>query len=294
MGKCSVNHGFLIPPKPSAPTVILRHNPASNHFARSLTKVGLVPQHGFRIAHVLDLHYCTELAEPNERIGLQAALTPQLLHLRRSVDVVNLPVRTFQHQVASPGSFLFTVHQDPAVDGRKIPNIQRRHRKPVIGQQCSVCCQGFLPIGRSLHCSKHLLRIAPHKPACSAGRFGQAHPVKDGEACGFVLGAQASRLAQSGFSRIPNNFEVLWPEIPAGIRRFPHDPTIERCNLDSEISRRSASAASSCVRYPSCLVHRFSATLRIPCWMYSRLMRKAAPSLLRPRTTTCACECSVL
>ena len=66
-----------------------------------------------------------------------------------------------------------------AVDGREIPNIERRHRKPVIGQQYSVCCQGLLPIRAALHRSKHLLAIAPHQPACSTGRFGQAHAVKD-------------------------------------------------------------------------------------------------------------------
>jgi hypothetical protein len=43
-----------------------------------------------------------------------------------------------------------------------------------------------------------------------------------------MLDAKASRLAQSRLSRIPNNLEVLWPEIRAGIRRFPHDPTIKR------------------------------------------------------------------
>ena len=111
----------------------------------------------------------------------------------------------------------------------EIANIERCHRKPVIGQQYSVYCQSLLPIGRSLHRSKHLLGIAPHKPACSTGRFGQAHSVKDGEACGFVLGAQACRLAQSGLSRIPNNREILRSEIRAGIRRFPHDPPVERC-----------------------------------------------------------------
>ena len=65
-------------------------------------------------------------------------LTPQLLHLGRAVDVINMPVRTLQHQVAAPGSFLLTVHQDPAFDGCEIANIKRRHRKSVIGQQDSV------------------------------------------------------------------------------------------------------------------------------------------------------------
>jgi len=47
-----------------------------------------------------------EFAEPNERIGLQPSLTAQFLHLWRAVNVVNSPVRSFQHHVAAPGSFL--------------------------------------------------------------------------------------------------------------------------------------------------------------------------------------------
>jgi hypothetical protein len=42
--------------------------------------------------------------------------------------------------------------------------------------------QRLLPIRAALHRSKRLLAIAPHQPAYSAGRFGQAHAVKDGEA----------------------------------------------------------------------------------------------------------------
>jgi hypothetical protein len=91
-----------------------------------------------------------------------------------------------------------------------------------------VYCSSLLPISRPLHRSKHLLGIAPQKPASSTGRFGQPHAVKDGEACGFVVGAKAFRLAQSGLSRIPNNFEILRSEIRAGIRRFPHDPPVDR------------------------------------------------------------------
>jgi len=70
-----------------------------------------------------------------------------------------------------------------------------------------------------LHRSKHLLRIAPHKPASSAGRFRQTHSVKDRKARG---------LAQTGLGRIPNNRKIPWSEICAGIRRFPQDPAVER------------------------------------------------------------------
>src|SRR5580658_5862269 len=42
------------------------------------------------------------------------------------------------------------------------------------------------------------------------------------------MGAKACHLAQCGLSRIPNNLEVLWPEIRAGIRRFPDDSAVER------------------------------------------------------------------
>ncbi len=53
--------------------------------------------------------------------------------------------------------------------------------------------------------------------------------MKDGEAGSIMLGAKARHFAQTGLSRIPNNLEILWSEIRAGIRRFPHYPAVERC-----------------------------------------------------------------
>ena len=52
---------------------------------------------------------------------------------------------------------------------------------------------------------------------------------------------------------------TLIVNLPGGPKGMPY--------VDSEISRRSASAASSSVRYPIWRVQRCSAARRIPCWM---------------------------
>jgi hypothetical protein len=103
--ECGINQGFLITAEPSVPAAILRVNALSNHLPCRLAKMGRVAQDGFRITHILDLHDRAagrgELAEPNERIGLQSSLTPQFLHLWRAVDMVDLSIRTLQHQVGA-------------------------------------------------------------------------------------------------------------------------------------------------------------------------------------------------
>jgi hypothetical protein len=52
----------------------------------------------------------------NKRIGSQTALAGRGFQFRRVVDVENLPVCSFEHEVAAAGltsGILLPVHQDP-------------------------------------------------------------------------------------------------------------------------------------------------------------------------------------
>jgi hypothetical protein len=107
-----------------------------------------------------------------------------------------------------------------------------------------MCCSGLLPIGRPLHRSKHLLDIAPQKPASSPGPLGQAFSLQHGEACCFVLSAKARHFAQSDLRGIPHDSEVLAVRKWAlGFDAFRIILRSSDVNLVSLISRRSASIA---------------------------------------------------
>ncbi len=120
--------------------------------------------------------------------------------------------------------------------------------------------QRSLPVGGSLHCPENLFEVPAQPPRVRPRRFCKAHLAKHGEARDIMSCARSRRFAQPGLRRIPRDREMLRSQVRAGFaaRLFRSLRSIDVSRF-SVTSRRSASAPSSSVRYPSWRVHRSAA-----------------------------------
>src|SRR5579875_1875106 len=180
------SQGRLISSQPPAPTVLRWNDSPLQQRSRIFPQHGAVIEHFLGIAEVLHLHERSAIRRypPQSKVGIgpQAAVGAEQFHLRRVVNIVDLRIRSFEHEIAAPGLLVLPVNQYPAFRRRERVQIENLDGQPVVRYRHTVRRQSLLPIGRTLHCPQYVFKIPAHMPSVRPSQFCESHPLQDGQA----------------------------------------------------------------------------------------------------------------
>jgi hypothetical protein len=172
--------GFMIPPEPAAPTLIIERNAAAllQSFCQGSEVIAILKER-VGLAEIRDSDSPFTLliegfCDHYERVGSEISAAPGFIQFGGVTEIVNPSVGPFKQK--EPAAILFlAVRKHPPLQRSNVAPVRSAELQALVGKKCAMRCERFLVIRRSFHGSQNRFQIAPNPPLVRSIRSGEAH-----------------------------------------------------------------------------------------------------------------------